>query len=211
MFLFFVLCFFISPSAYCQRQTSGRPSVDLHVNFGEMPFGGFGPVGGRACWSQYQYRGHTSIGVDVSARPWSVVLEEVTYTDPATGLEMVLAPEQVDALCAYDAVAGIGYYYRLLSPRSRWIILSAGVFGGLGVRYCNELTHYYHTENNEKVFYDPVGFLMKLSPELLLEVYPFDNLSLFVSAYPNVTIIDTSKGDGDWFVPQFGAGVKIYL
>lgn len=190
-----------------QRQTPGRPSIELYATGGASPVGPFGPTGGGATWNMHHHLGHLTAGLDVLIAPVRYV-EEAIFADDGT----MLAPENVNEFFSYDVRAGGGYMVRLLSTRSRSVIFSAGGLAYIGVRYCPDLSQFTISSGSkagQKV--GQVGFLMDLVPEAQLEVFVSNNMSLYGSFRPRIEIVNTLAGKGDWIRMYAGLGVKYYL
>ena len=214
--LFFLL---LSHAGYSQRQTRGRGSIDGFMTFSTLDNGRFGVSGGGANWKMYQYLTHVSVGAEVSMLPVRVDLHTDAVKDKTTG--EILIPENNEHFehLAYDICAGGGYYIRLLAPRSRVVILSVGVNAYAGVRYCDAMGSYSAADFDSKIdkgadndkAVSKVGFVLNVTPELLFEVFPSRNFSLFLSCRPRMTCIDLLKGSSDWLKCYAGFGVKYYL
>lgn len=197
------------PSVFAQRQTSGRPSIDGKMLVGVGSYKG--PVyaaGGEIDWCNYRYLGHTAIG-------FSVLLAPKNFTEPAIYSgdgenKVLIAPENPHDMESIDMTMRGGYYFRLLSTRSRSVILSAGVCGNAGISWCKQMSSFVKDAEKDKR-YGEVGFLLGVSPELLLEFFPFQNASLYLSAEPRIDIVNTLACKGNWFRFYFGAGFKYYL
>ena len=200
--VFFVVGLF---PAFGQRQTNGRPSIEGQVLFGEgMDYKTVAVNGGSVTWNNYQYLGHTSLGVEVFTHPYDFVLPAEYDGD------ILIIPELVETFRAYDLTVGGGYFIRALSTRSRTLILSVGASIYAGVRYCREVGTYVKDESSGKK-YSSVGFLLNAIPEVQLEVFPFSNVSLYASARPRVCILSTLSGQYGWFRFSWGGGVKYYF
>lgn len=190
-----VLCFCAGVLCRAQRQTPGRPSIDATFTFDPI---GKGVYGGSVMWSNYQYLGHTSLGLEAMSHPYYYTLPEVVLEDGT-----VVAEEERLTLRCVDVTAGGGYFIRIVGTRSRSVILSAGINGFIGVRHCSGLSEYTKKKT---------GLLMYLVPELQLEVFPFSNVSLFVSVRPRMEVLNVViAGAYPWFNLNFGAGLKVYL
>lgn len=197
-----LLSAFLSVPGMCQRQTSGRPSIDGYVNFAFD--GGFRVAGGGVAWCNYDYMGRTTLGLDVFSNGH-------TYTEEAVVTNgEVVAPEIVHKFYATDVCANIGYMFRLLAPRSRAVILSAGGHLLVGAKYAPEMSEFYKDKGANKR-YSQVGFLLGLMPEMQLEVFPFRNVSLYASVCPRARIFSGLGGKDKWFVLSGAAGFKVYL
>lgn len=187
-------------SAVAQRQTPGRPSVEAYMNISGVPFG---TAGGGAAWCNYNYNGHTVLGLDVYVHPRS--LEEGAIVMDG---EQV-APAVMHTLGCEDICFMGGYFWRLLAPRSRVVILSAGVTGLVGVSHCGAIASFYNESKGSN--YGPVGFVLGVMPELKLEAFPLRSASVYVSARPRVRIISTLGGGDRWLQLNYCLGVRYYL
>ncbi len=191
--------------AFGQRQTNGRPSIEGQVLFGEgMDYKTVAVNGGSVTWNNYQYLGHTSLGVEVFMHPHDFVQPAVYDGD------ILIIPDLAETLRAYDFTVGGGYFIRALSTRSRSLILSFGVSVYAGVRYCKEVGTFVKDEASGKK-YSPVGFLLNAVPEAQLEVFPFSNVSFYASARPRLRILSTLAGEYGWFHFSWGGGIKYYF
>ncbi len=202
--LFFVLLCLACVAASAQRQTPGRPSLDGYVSFGNTAKG-FGVAGGGVAWCNYDYAGRTSIGVDV-------LLDRHRYVEKAVydkSGELVY-PEETHLFGSYDVCAAGGYFIRLLAPRSRSVILSAGGTLLAGVKYCKPMASFYKDDSGDKA-YSSVGFLLCIVPEAQLEVFLLRSASLYASVRPRAEVVNGLGGKSDWFKMTYAAGVKVYL
>lgn len=197
-----LLSVLLSAPARCQRQTSGRPSFDAYVNFAFD--GGFRVAGGGALWCNYDYLGRTTLGLDVFSEGHSFTEEAVVSNGE------LVAPEILHEFVATDVCADVGYLFRLLSPRSRAVILSAGGHMLVGAKYAPEMSGFYKDGGSEKR-YSQVGFFLGLVPEMQLEVFPFRNVSVYVSARPRVRLFSGLGGSDGWLALSGAAGFKVYL
>ena len=188
-----------SPRADAQRQTPGRPSLDMYGSFGST---GFIPAGGGLVWCNYDFGGRTAIGIDVYRAPHSFT-EAPIYS----GKEMV-APEIHHEFMSTDVTATVGYLLRVAAPRSRAVILSAGGHLLLGVKYAPEMGGFVKDSMRN---YAQAGFLIGIAPEVQLEVFVSRNVSLYGSARPRVRVYSALGGHDDWFRMSGAAGLKIYL
>lgn len=212
-------CLLLCPvSLFAQRQTNGRPSVDAFMSFSTLTGDRFGLAGGGANWNMYRYASRVSWGVDVSALSLGVNLHaDAQYDNTGT----MIFPEENHSYehLAYDITAGGGYHLRLLAPRSRVVILSAGVNGYAGVRYCSELSRYLKSDFDSTVTkgsssdesLSKTAFVLNFVPEVLFEAFPFRNFSVAVSLRPRMNVIYSGKGDCDWLKLYLGFGAKYYL
>lgn len=185
-----------------QRQTSGRPSLDVYGSFsldGGMKF-----AGGGFSWCQYDFVGRTAIGLDVF-REYHGYTEAAVYDSKGE----VLAPEVSYDFVSTDACGSLGYMFRLLAPRSRWVILSAGGHLLAGVKYVPEMAGFQKSSNKN---YSSVGFYLGLVPDVQLEVFPLKNVSLYAGFRPRVRILSTVGGyDRNWYCLSVSTGLKFYL
>ena len=200
-----LLCGFLlsfSLEGMCQRQTSGRPSFDGYVNFGFGNGTPFRIAGGGVSWCNYDFMGRTALGLDVFTEP-------LYYTEPAviTNGEVV-APEIPWSFMATDICGSVGYMFRLLSPRNRSVILSAGAHLLLGAKYCPEMAGF--KKSGEKN-YSQVGFFLGLVPDVQLEVFPFRNVSLYAGFRPRARLVSGIGGSDKWLTLSATAGFKVYL
>lgn len=194
-----------------QRQTPGRPSLEGQVLFGErMDYRGVAVNGGTVTWNNYQYLSHTSFGVEFFMHPYDFVESEI-YDSEGN----IIAPEVTHTFRAYDITAGAGYFVRLLASRNRAFIFSVGISGYTGVRYCKDLSQFVKKANSVRAsdseFYKPVGYVLNVIPEAQMELFPFSNVCLFVSARPRLQVVDGLAGKYDWFHFAWGSGLKIYF
>lgn len=200
---------FLVPS-FAQRHTQGRPSIEGQVLFGERMDNRFVAVnGGSVTWNNYQYIGHTSLGLEFYTHPQGFTVTVPAIKDDAGN---ILAPEDVSVNThrAYDITAGGGYFFRVISTRNRFFIVSVGASLYVGVRHCKEIGGYVKEQNTGK-HYSSTGFLLNAIPEVQMEFFPFSNISLYVSARPRICIVSTLAGSYDWFHFTFGSGVKYYF
>lgn len=197
-----VLCMAAAP-VRAQRQTPGRPSMDGYVTLANTQRG-FGLAGGGFAWCNYDYGGRTSLGVDVFL-DIQTLSEEAVYDSYG---ELVF-PEENYTFGSYDVCAAGGYFFRLLAPRSRVFILSAGGTLLVGAKYCKPVSGFYKDGGDKK--YSPVGFLLGMVPEVQAELFPFRNVSLYVAARPRVEFLCGLGGHSEWFKMSYAGGLKIYL
>ena len=203
-----MLC--LVPAAHAQRQTMGRPSIEGQVIFGEaMDYKKVAVNGGSVTWNNYQYLGHTSIGLEFYTHPYDFVTVEDPIYDK-DGSIIFPGATFVDTYRSFDITVGGGYFIRVLSTRNRALIFSVGASAYLGVRYCKEISSYVKDETTGK-HYGSVGFLINIIPEAQLEVFPFSNVSLFASARPRFQVWDTMAGKYNWFRFTWGGGLKYYF
>ena len=105
----------------------------------------------------------------------------------------------------------IGYMFRLLAPRNRVVVLSAGGSLLAGVRYAPQMKEYYKN-GKDGATYSAVGFYLGLVPEVQFEVFPFRNVSIYVAARPRLRLVSGLGGtDAGWFQMTAAAGLKFYL
>ena len=205
----FAACFV---SANAQRQTPGRPSIEGQVLFGEGLDGKKVAVsGGTITWNNYQYLFHTSFGAEVFFHPYKFIEEAVYDRD---GNEIAPAVEHVYR--AFDITGGAGYFIRALASRNRAFILSIGANLYTGVMYCNEISQFTKPQKAtgaDPEYYNPTGYLLHLVPEAQMEVFPFSNVSIYVSARPRITLVNGLVGHSDngWFHFSWGSGLKFYF
>lgn len=185
--------------AAAQRQTPGRPSFDVYASFGST---GFIPCGGGFTWSNYDFAGHTAIGIDVYRGPHSFT-EAAVYS----GGEMV-APEIRHDFVSTDITATVGYLLRVAAPRSRAVILSAGGHLLLGAKYAPEMGTFYKDSNKK---YASAGFLIGIVPEVQFEVFLARNVSVYASARPRVAVYSALAGQDRWLLMTGASGLKVYL
>lgn len=182
-----------------QRQTPGRPSLDGYVTLNQK----FSPAGGGFFWCNYDFRGRTHLGLDVFREGHSF------HEDAVMNNGVEVAPAVDYSFMATDVNASIGYLFRLLAPRSRTVILSAGGHLLGGVKYVPEMSGF--TKSNGKN-YAQVGAYIGIVPELQFEVFPFRNVSIYISARPRLRILSTIGGkDAGWFLMSESAGFKVYM
>lgn len=194
--------------ASAQRWTPGRPSLDAQVIFGEgMDYKGVGVNGGVITWNAYRYLGKFSFGLDYYTHPYDFILAEQTAKDK-DGNIVVVSPEESFTFRAHDVTAGGGYFLRVLSTRNRALMFSVGLSAYAGIRYCKEVSGF---EKSAGKNYNAVGFLLNIIPEAQLEVFPFSNVSLFLSARPRLQVVNGLAGKYDWFRFTWGFGVKYYF
>lgn len=182
-----------------QRQTPGRPSLDGYVSFGP----GFGVAGGGFYWCNYDFVGRTHFGLDIFREAHGFT-EEAIYSSDQT----MVAPESDYEFMATDVCGSVGYLYRLLAPRSRVIVLSAGGHLLFGAKAAPEMSNF---KKSTTANYSAVGFFMGAVPEVQLELFPFRNVSLYVSARPRLRLFSSLGGRSDWFVFSSSFGAKVYL
>ena len=198
---------FILPFAgWSQRQTAGRPSINAQVLFGDgMRKGSVAVTGFNATWSGYQRRTYFSTGIDFQTHPYNSPVAAIYDSD---GVE--IAPASDYTMRCYDVQAGAGFFVRAVSTRNRVFILSVGGSLYLGARIANEMKQFVKDKNSEKK-YNGVGFIMYLMPEMVAEVFPFNNVSLFLSVRPRIRLVDGTGGQYGWFKFGAGFGVKYYF
>lgn len=196
------------PSVLAQRQTAGRHSVEAHCSAvpdasGDIVLGGAG-----ALWSNQGYSGRVVWGIDACSVP-------LTLVEPETldGEGNLIAPEVSHDLRAVEILALGGYSQRIWAPRSRALILSAGIMGGAGVRHSRDIGDYVKVSDSHSgaVSYARTGILVTVLPEVQAEVFLFRNVSLYASFRPRVTVFTGLGGKVDWFIPSALAGLKLYL
>lgn len=194
--------------ASAQRWTQGRPSIDAQVLFGEgMNHRGIGVNGAVVSWNMYQYLGKVSAGLDYYTHPYDYVFAQQTVLDD-DGNIVVVSPEETVTYRAHDITAGGGYFFRVLSTRNRTVIFSLGASVYAGVRLCNEIGRISKGDGKN---YSSVGFLLNVIPEAHFEVFPFSNVSLFLSARPRIQTVSTLAGNYGWFRFCWGFGGKFYF
>lgn len=202
-------------SVQAQRQTRGRGSIDAYATFSGLTGGRFGPSGGGANWKMHQYLTHFSIGADVSALPVGVDIHTDPVYEKTTGEVVIPGSDTHAEHLAYDVCAGAGYYIRVLAPRSRVVILSAGANLYMGARCCPGLSSYSRSDLGASTSGDSpaatVGFVTSIVPEILLEVFPARNFSLSVSFRPRMCVVNTLQGSAPWLKCYAGFGGKYYL
>lgn len=211
VFLSLFLSAFVAASSFsasAQRQTNGRHSFELYGDIGMISPTVLGVSGGGGTWSNYFYEGRVVWGADACIAPLPLVEEEVTDADG-----VVLLPEERHDLTSVEITACGGYLFRLWAPRSRVFILSAGASLGLGVRTCDALGSYAkgYSSSGDPSYYIRTGFLINVQPEVQAELFPFRNISAFVSFRPRMTLFCGLGGKVDWFRPMCSFGVKYYL
>lgn len=185
--------------ADAQRQTPGRPSFDAYASFGST---GFIPAGGGLLWCNYDFIGHTAIGVDVFRDPHSFT-EEPVYS----GSEMV-APEMRHDFMSTDMSVSVGYLFRALAPRSRAVILSAGGHLYMGAKYAPEMKQFMR-DNIRR--HSQAGFIIGVIPEVQFEVFLSRNVSFYGAARPRLRFYSALAGESSWVCMSGAAGLKIYL
>lgn len=217
--LLFVLSFFLCQGLSAQRQTPGRMSLSGYTTWSALVDKPIGFSGGGATWNRYFYNSFVSAGVEVSANPFT----KVNVTDPiydSQGQEVAPGESETIRALAYDYTLGGGYYVRLLAPRSRVAILSAGINGYTGIRYSPALGKFnpddldadeIGSKEKKKKVEGPVGFILNIVPEVLLEVFPMKNASFYLSFRPKLSVVSTLDVESDWARMYLGAGVKYYL
>lgn len=197
-----------------QRQTAGRHSIEGAMFFGEdLP--DWRIAGGNLSWSNYNYFGRVVYGVDFLVSPMThhVDAQYVTAKVGDTDVTSEVSPAADYDLWCRDLVATGGYMFRLLAPRNRVVVLSAGASLGVGVRMSKELTGYtYQTDNyGSEENYKGVGFLLQAYPEVQLEGFFLNNMSVFAIVKPRMSIVSGLKVNPRWFYMSYGFGLKYYL
>lgn len=180
-------------SLFAQRQTPGRSSIEL---YGSAIHG----YGGGIALSNYGFNGRTVLGLDVFQRELGILVPANEGSD-----EMFFRKP------SYEAMFTGGYLWRVLSNRSRSIILSAGICVGLGVRYCSEMSYF---RDNYDGFGDvaTVGFVCAFYPDVQVEFFPAQNMCGFVSFRPRLYAWDHLGAPyTSWFAPLASVGLKYYL
>lgn len=199
-----LFCLFYLQTAFAQRMTPGRPSLELGYTIGSAVAGlPEKPMGFELTWSNYYFHGYTSFTLDVYAHQFGYTIPAVY--DSTGGF---IAPEESIHPDAYDLLLGMGYHYRLLSTRNRFFILSVGAGIFLGIDYCKDMAN---VEKSGGGYYNSVGFLMNVIPEVKAELFPFSNVSLFASARPRLQCINGLAAKDYWFRPAYAFGLKYYL
>lgn len=207
-----------APEATAQRQTAGRSSVDISARTG------ISQVGGSAGWTRWgygsalvmtvgAYSGAGDFSYHAYAREGNRIVEK-----PGVSL-----PFRMDHA---DILAGIGGLHRLLSSRSRSVILSAGGTFDLGVRtygVFRDIPAYPSAPEGSEDWAIPEGmdetpssltaggttFVYGLSPWVQFEVFPFRGVSLCLRGIPRMQF-GNAYGEG-WFIPDVSAGLNFYL
>lgn len=205
----FFSCVTATP-VHAQRQTPGRPSVEVFSSFGKDVFQGFGFT-----WNNHFYHMHSSFGAEWFTRPGSM---EVYVPAPADvdGNPVGLEENSFYGSDEFDAFGGL--VFRLWAPRKRWMIINAGLYLNAGVRTCNGMKNYEYDGKRLPSTY----FLFGLIPEVHAEFFPFKNVSLFAGFRPRVYIFGmpfkakvlregVMKENGEWFLPAASVGVKLYI
>lgn len=208
VFIFAGFLFGLSAAqVFAQRQTPGRPAIEASVTFGGITGKPFFPTGGNVAWLSHQSLGHTSIGIDFNVTPsWYDFHRDAEFDDQG----IILNPEVNERFNfdTYDVTAGIGYYFRLLAPRSRICILSAGAVLQFGVR-CSPFMSQFVKSNGKN--YNSVGFLSTLMPELKFEFFPSTNCSLYLSCRGKIRLINGYGASGDFARLYMGFGSVYYF
>lgn len=186
--------------SHAQRQTPGRPSLDAYVTLGWPGTNYFGVRGGGFAWRNYSFIGCTSLGLDFSLLPADYHFTHEPIYDK-DGTEIAPYGEEDYHYTAIDLTAAEGYYLRLLSTRNRALIVSLGATLHEGIRICPDAKY---------IEMPMTGFVLSGEPELLIEFFPFNSVSFFVSAKARMTMVNTLKV-GNWFRYGFGTGLKVYL
>lgn len=196
-----------------QRQTPGRPSIDVYMNAGPISERPFFPAGGGINYVRYGYLTRFTGGLDVSLSPLSFIQHQDAVLD-RDGNE--LAPEENNpySFNSYDVLAGVGYHIRIYGTRNRVFILSAGGNFYLGARICEQLKSFTNPNKDDKQ-YPSVGYLMSIVPEFQAEVFPFRSVSLYLAFRPKMDILDVLSLQDyvkvNWFRPCAAFGTKIYF
>ena len=194
-----------------QRQTVGRSSFEGGALFCGLTDKSFGIAGGCINWNKYYYTGYLSVGLEVAKVPHRyVTVEEAVYLP--SGELLYEEEEVVNRFDALDALIGGGYHFRLLAPRSRVFILSAGLNAYAGVRHSKDVAAYtsVNKKGTEKANPD-TNFALIFTPEVKAELFPFKNMSVFVSFRPKVNALILLKGKHDLVNVYMGCGLKYYL
>lgn len=200
-----------SVPAMAQRQTVGRPAVDASVLFGRTNGSAFTFTGASVGWVSHLNRGQILRGLMVSEKPceYHYVVEE-EYDSSGN-----LVNPGIDDLHEFDVCdiqAGLGYHVRLLAPRSRVVILSAGAGLYAGVRYGKEVTAFpKDSDKPDGPRLKSVGFVVTLVPEVKLEAFPLRNASVYLSCRPSLELLSGYGGKCSWIIPYAALGVKYYL
>jgi len=201
----------LSSTAGAQRQTIGRPAIDVSVLFGQTTKSPFTFVGGTAGWINHLNFGQTLVGLDVSAQPCSY---HYVVDDEYDNSGNIVNPgkDEIWEFTTWDIQAGAGYYLRLLAPRSRVVILSAGVNLFAGVRYGQEISYFPKDSSDpDGDHFNRIGFVCNLVPELKFEVFPLKNASLYLSCRPKIELVSGYGGRCSWLRAFAGVGFKYYL
>lgn len=199
------MAFFFSLSLSAQRQTPGRSSIEVYGSVAFTP--GVYMGGGGANWCNHYFIGHTVFGLDVY-REGHNFFKDAEYA--SDGITMV-APPIDDHFWSTDINASIGYMFRIWAPRNRVVVFSGGGSLLAGVRYAPQMQTYVKDANQGKM-YSAVGFFIGIVPELQFEVFPFRNISLYISARPRARIFCGLGGKDDgWLLFSGAFGLKYYL
>ena len=204
-FLFGAALLLVCFGASAQRQTPGRPSVEAYGSLAVSNPAYMG--GGGAFWCNHYFNGHTLFGLDYLREHHGFYRDAVYAKDGETMVEAPIA----DRFWSNDICGSIGYMFRIWAPRSRVVVFSAGGSLLAGIRYAPEMEAYPVEVGGDKMF-SPVGFYMGLVPEVQFEVFPFRNVSLYLSARPRARIYCSLGGKDDgWFLFTSAFGLKLYL
>lgn len=196
--------------ALAQRQTVGRPAVDVSVLFGGTTKSPFGVTGGTFNWMNHFNFGQTALGLDVSSEPCTYHLVRDAEYD-GSGHLVNPAVDETYEFTTWDIAPGAGFYLRLLAPRSRVVILSAGLNLNVGIRFGQQITAFVNPNKSDGSHFKSVGFLINLTPELKFEVFPLKNASLYVSCRPKIQLVSGYAGSCDWLRLYAGFGIKYYI
>lgn len=214
-FVALVVAALSSVEVSAQRQTPGRPSIDVYMNAGSISGRPFFPAGGGINYVRYGYLTRFTGGLDVSLSPLSFT-EHVNAIYKKDNPDELVAPEEniPYSFNAYDVLAGVGYHIRIYGTRNRVFILSAGGNFYLGARICEQLKSFTNPNKDNKQ-YPSVGYLMSIVPEIQAEVFPFRSVSLYLAFRPKMDILDVLSLQDyvkvNWFRPCAAFGTKIYF
>lgn len=200
MFLAFLMAVSLPLTLRAQRQTPGRPSFELSATFSQ-PFDQPVPVsvtGGSLIFRQYTRLANWSIGFDYF-RSGHRIIDPAKYVDGA-----LVEPEKVYPMLAQDFTLMGGYMIRIWAPRSRVVVFSAGASMYLGDKFAPAVKAYDETLPDN-------GFVFGMMPEVLFEVFPARNFSLYASFRPRVEFLTTLPGTTEVFRLAGAFGMKYYL
>lgn len=200
--------------AFGQRQTVGRHSLEafgtLNGVSNALGRSVFTASGGGLQWGKYDYLGYVFAGAQACRGPLSLTESAITDSEGT-----LIAPESKHYFNYVDVAAYGGYALRVWAPRSRVVVLSAGLAGCVGIRNCGPMGGYvkvYDTSGRgEDVYYIKTGFLMQVMPVVAFEAFPFRNISFAVSYRPLMDVVSGLGGSYSWFHSVGSLSVKYYF
>ena len=192
---------FSTQGAHAQRVLEGQSVVNVQ-------FSPAAQAGVTAGWSICDQLGQTSLTV-------SYLTDDVGKFLSAEEMAQV----KDGGRRAYDIFASGGYFFRIVSTRSRSVMLYGGGTLDLGYRgYDFELWNQKETIDDEGYLildrtedrpYLSGHFIYGFSPEIGVQAFPARKVAVSLFARPRMRF--NRKGGEPWFVPAFGVGLHFYI